>query len=567
MKVVILFTLFVMSVNSESENKQPCSVGSFFQSECHQLMFSRSSKLENLNEEEKELVEWRIGHTITSVCTFHKKKYLDQYSHLFGKKCCDPLNLHSKPQKKYLRLISLDFAKRLNHKGIIPGKRLCDKCRKKINFTSSESTQHVAAPVDVTASQEGTAEEDDAFQLLSETLNTVNNVCSLLGVTPLNFQKCTQPAKKRQKICEKSEELKMAFQKKLLGAMVDFKDKELPTDSLKEDYENMLEKMKNIFVKVSSKETKRYLLSLAPSSWSDAQVALHFGVSRRLVKESRKDTPVTSRAGRPSLTPETVTTIEEFYQSPDISRQCPGLKDYVSVRNSNGEKIHKQKMLLLHNLKEVYAMFREAHPEIEAKFSKFASLRPKWCVLPGAPGTHVVCVCTTHQNIKLAISAVSKEISYTNVLSNMVCDLKHESCMLGECPMCSGVEGGKNFFESPLGDEIDVKYKQWVTTDRCHLVDIVEPYDQFVENLLAQIWTGRSHHFYAKEQSCFLKDLKEKLQPSECIVLCDFAENFSIVVQDAIQGFHWTNDQVNSFSPLFFKKITFTNLCRDNVNF
>ena len=34
-------------------------------------------------------------------------------------------------------------------------------------------------------------------------------------------------------------------------------------------------------------------------------------------------------------------------------------------------------------------------------FTKFADLRPKQCVVAGASGTHSVCVCVTHQSVKL----------------------------------------------------------------------------------------------------------------------------------------------------------------------
>lgn len=36
-------------------------------------------------------------------------------------------------------------------------------------------------------------------------------------------------------------------------------------------------------------------------------------------------------------------------------------------------------------------------------FSKFAELRPRNCVLAGASGTHTVCVCAIHQNVKLML--------------------------------------------------------------------------------------------------------------------------------------------------------------------
>jgi len=50
------------------------------------------------------------------------------------------------------------------------------------------------------------------------------------------------------------------------------------------------------------------------------------------------------------------------------------------------------------------------------------------------------------------------------------------------------------------------------------------------------------HDFIAKQQSIFLKNLKTP-QMDYFIVIADFAENYSFVLQDAAQGFHWTNTQ------------------------
>ena len=68
----------------------------------------------------------------------------------------------------------------------------------------------------------------------------------------------------------------------------------------------------------------------------------------------------------------------------------PGKKDYVSI----SFKTHKQKCLLLCNLKELYQEFKVKNPTIGIGFSKFASLRPKGCVAIVASGTHLVCVFT-----------------------------------------------------------------------------------------------------------------------------------------------------------------------------
>ena len=39
------------------------------------------------------------------------------------------------------------------------------------------------------------------------------------------------------------------------------------------------------------------------------------------------------------------------------------------------------------------------------------------------------------------------------------------------------------------------------------------------------------------------KELKETLQEDEFLILFDFADNFAIIVQNAIQSQHWNNDQ------------------------
>jgi hypothetical protein len=71
----------------------------------------------------------------------------------------------------------------------------------------------------------------------------------------------------------------------------------------------------------------------------------------------------------------------------------------------DGERKHLQKQLVLCNLKEAYSSFKEKFPGAKIGFSKFAELRPKQCVLAGSSGTHSVCVCTTHQNMKLMFTA------------------------------------------------------------------------------------------------------------------------------------------------------------------
>lgn len=65
-----------------------------------------------------------------------------------------------------------------------------------------------------------------------------------------------------------------------------------------------------------------------------------------------------------------------------------------------------------------------------------------------------------------------------------------------------------------------------------------------------------THGFIAKSQSQYLTELKTNLKLGEFLVLGDFAENFTCIVQHAIQSYHWNNTQatVHPFVVYYKKK-------------
>lgn len=88
-----------------------------------------------------------------------------------------------------------------------------------------------------------------------------------------------------------------------------------------------------------------------------------------------------------------------------------------------------------------------------------------------------------------------------------------------------------------------VNYKQWVHTDTTSLRDLSSTVEEYITVVCERYDKLRQHHFIAKSQSNYLKKLKENLGSEEAIVLLNFAENFSFIVQDAVQGYHWDNSQ------------------------
>ena len=64
----------------------------------------------------------------------------------------------------------------------------------------------------------------------------------------------------------------------------------------------------------------------------------------------------------------------------------------------------------------------------------------------------------------------------------------------------------------------------------------------------------KPNSFTAKQQSYFFKNLKDTLKEGEFLILCDFAENYAFIVQNAAQSFHWNNDQATIFTVVIHYK-------------
>ena len=67
--------------------------------------------------------------------------------------------------------------------------------------------------------------------------------------------------------------------------------------------------------------------------------------------------------------------VKVFFQLDSFSRQAPGRKEFVTVRENN-TKHHIQKSHLLRSLMECYSIFMKENPTTEIGFNKFCSLRP-----------------------------------------------------------------------------------------------------------------------------------------------------------------------------------------------
>lgn len=469
-------------------------------------------------------------------------------------RCCNPFKVeqHKKLSAKSLRnvtdwMCSLDL-------GIISGMKICDACRKKIH--DKYKTDEV-----LPCSSENL---DDSFTDPQSSLQYLNKSLELMGESPLKKKKFNVPSYTKKKL----DKIKSSLKKNLLPES----SQEEVIIEHSEDKSEIIQQLKEKFAQTTTKSEKMTILSILPMSWSCQKIEDEFGVTNymaRAVKSLVQEKGVLStpnpKPGR-TLSKNIADSVKDFYNSDDISRMMPGKKDCVTIRNKDG-KIQVQKRLVLANLQEIYQLFKEKFPANKIGFSKFCDLRPKNCILAGKSGTHTVCVCTLHQNIKLMMYGAKMQNfvldgddtalkSYHSCLVKMMCNPPSQHCFMNVCKECPGVPRLQELLNTKFNEKMidEVTYKKWVTVDRCVMETVVKCTDDFIDEFLDTLTKLKTHSFIASQQKEYYSEIKENLTEGHVVVNCDFAENYSFVVQDEIQSFHWTTSQATLHPFIIYYK-------------
>ena len=105
--------------------------------------------------------------------------------------------------------------------------------------------------------------------------------------------------------------------------------------------------------------------------------------------------------------------------------------------------------MLLFTLHDLYKIFVKDYNGIKTllKFSFFTSLKPKECICTGDSGTHTICVCMKHENIKLKLTTLTKNVDYRNLSRGAVCDTDDINCMLQWWNKNPKINGEKRLYD------------------------------------------------------------------------------------------------------------------------
>ena len=145
------------------------------------------------------------------------------------------------------------------------------------------------------------------------------------------------------------------------------------------------------------------------------------------------------------------------------------------------------------------------------------------------------------------LSTIDLEKSYHNLTEMMVCNRQskifHETSSLYHYIRQTYVQDTEDNEDSGDFDEVEIDFTQWTTTDWTDTTSMKLSLSLFINLLYGKIDKIISHSVITRSQASYLAHLKETIRANMAIVLGDFAENFSFIILDEIQGYHWNRSQ------------------------
>ena len=461
-------------------------------------------KISNLDSKTRELLKLRTENEVDldghdgSLCLHHEQLLINKYEFL-QKSCVDPFQRHKKkPAHKKLKPLTPQHVadlKTLHGISVKPGQKLCPNCMQQLKTIQ----EPIASPLGQYKHDEA-KDQDDEFMDCAHEEEILNDSITHLGISPMKSTRVSSQNKARygkRKIDQVQEAVigKVASALELSKSALDISHLSQTSTCKKcDDMDHLLYLIKEK-MKISSKQRKIQLLTLAPRSWSIARTATEFNVSEYKVRQARKLkdekgilAEPQANAGKP-LSKDVEERVRAFYQDDEYTRLLPGAKDFKSVIGEDGKRQHMQKRLILMNLNELYENYKMKYSSDKIGLSKFCSLRPENCITVGSKGTHSVCVCSIHQNVKLMVSALPTNAGVTvhDLIDKLVCSVDSKMCMVHQCPNCPGADAVIAYLETLCEADDSTKdivyFKQWISTDSTTLQDCNKPLHQFLEFL------------------------------------------------------------------------------------
>lgn len=329
--------------------------------------------------------------------------------------------------------------------------------------------------------------------------------------------------------------------------------------------EDLLSELQEKFLKSTDKKEKLQILTIIPKKVSLKYICTKFDCTMYIARKAREIKEQrgilahnTTKVSHNKADPDVEKLVKEFYMSPEISRTTSGERDVVKVINKNGDIEELQKQLMLVNIDEAFIKFKKENPDVNIEKPHFAKLRPMQCILLGEDGSHAICVCKYHENMKFMFGAFKGLSDKEDIEAHkklLMCTEPTTECKLLRCLNCpkddhySLISYTIEFFRKNGIEHIS--FKRWRFTDRRDTCIIQQSLEDFAIYYADQLYDFIKHEFISETQTNFVKEKKEKMTKEELIVEMDFAANFTHIAQNETQGVYCTEVK-SSLHPVIF---------------
>lgn len=249
------------------------------------------------------------------------------------------------------------------------------------------------------------------------------------------------------------------------------------------------------------------------------------------------------------LKPDLRQKVKDFFEKDDISRMCPGKRDYVK---KNGVK--KQKRVLLDSVKALQPKFFQ-ETGINLPYTTLLRAKPFWIVAPKSRDRET-CLCVKHENFELKLSKLNSlqqtsHRSAEEIVKEYSCDMTSYECMTGLCDKC------KKLTLQQGDNEETVTYFQWQSINEKKLikgenktfkitkkVPVTSTIKHLRKALAEEIPIMKQHLYGIYNYNKQKKELKENITENEIMIQIDFSENYTTKYAKEIQSSHFVKNQL-----------------------
>ena len=157
------------------------------------------------------------------------------------------------------------------------------------------------------------------------------------------------------------------------------------------------------------------------------------------------------------VTPEIRSEIVNFFEKDEVSRMCPGKRDFIKRGATK-----KQKRILLNTVKELHPKFMK-NTGIKLSYMTLLRNKPFWVINPTAKDRDT-CLCVRHENFAFMVNKLYRvnQVNFGTVsklIKDVSCDETSYDCMFSLCDKCKEIP-----MTASKNDEDSINYFQWKST-------------------------------------------------------------------------------------------------------